>query len=139
MITLLPHTQAEREHRHPSQVQCISPYLNPAHVLAPPRDWLEHLIQGECGWPFFRLRYKHLLRKRFQAEPERFFTLLAASEGEQELVLTCHCLTDHCHRDVARAFLEYLRSQPAYRRWRNRRQIRWSPQALIEPPAARAV
>jgi len=135
MIRLMSKTEAETEGLHTARVQCISPYLNPAHVLSPPRGWLEHLIQGELGWHVFRLRYKSLLRKRYQADPERFHRLLAASEGDKELVLTCHCLTDHCHREIAAEFLERLREQAGYRNWRANMTVSWTPQALVEMPA----
>jgi hypothetical protein len=92
-----------------AQVHSVSPYLNPAHVLAPPRRWLEAVASGAWAWEFFRLRYKSLLRSRFQAEPERFHALLEVSDGAKTLVLTCHCLGDRCHRELAREFLERLR------------------------------
>ena len=98
-------------------VHNISPYLNPAHVLAPPRHWLELLLQGAYPWHFFRLRYKNLLRNRFREEPERFFAMLDASEGERPVYLACHCLSGPCHREVAAEFLEKLRSQIPYRDW----------------------
>ncbi len=110
MIQTLSQTEADHSGLPPSRVQCISPYVNPAHVLSPPRHWLEALLNGRYSWPFFRLRYKHLLRSRFKAEPERFFTLLTASEAGGALHLTCHCLTEHCHRELAREFLEHLRA-----------------------------
>ena len=37
MIELLSQTEAERQGINPRRVQCITPYLNPAHVLSPPR------------------------------------------------------------------------------------------------------
>ena len=115
MIELLSQTEAERQGINPRRIQCITPYLNPAHVLSPPREWLEALIRGDYGWHFFRLRYKNLLRNRFRAEPERFHSLLDASADEQTLYLTCHCLTGHCHRDIAREYLELLRERLAAR------------------------
>jgi uncharacterized protein YeaO (DUF488 family) len=111
MIELMSDNEAERRGLDPREVQCISPYLNPAHVLAPPRQWLESLVQEEYSWHFFRLRYKNLLRGRYQADPLRFAALLRDSEGPRRLVLTCHCLTAHCHREVAREFLERLRER----------------------------
>lgn len=111
MIELMSHTEADRRRVDPREIHCISPYLNPAHVLAPPRHWLEALVQEAFSWHFFRLRYKNLLRSRYQADPERFATLLRDSEGPRRLVLTCHCLTAHCHREVAREFLERLRER----------------------------
>lgn len=109
MIALLSQREADRLEVPATQVRCISPYVNPAHVLAPPRHWLEALVNGEYSWPFFRLRYKALLRERYRAEPERFHALLDASEGERALYLTCHCMTDQCHRQLAAAFLERVR------------------------------
>ncbi len=114
MIFLMSQVEADRHQVKPGIVQCISPYLNPAHVLAPPRGWLEALVRGEFSWHFFRLRYKSLLRKRFRADPERFFALLDASGNVHPLVLTCHCLSNPCHREIARDFLENLRLQPPY-------------------------
>ena len=72
MIELLSKTDAERLGVDPRDIQCISPYLNSAHILAPPRRWLEGVLREDCSWHFFRLRYKNLLRNRYQAEPERF-------------------------------------------------------------------
>jgi hypothetical protein len=113
MIHLLSQSEAERQDIRPSQIQSISPYANPAHVLAPPRHWLEALVREEYSWPFFRLRYKTLLRARFKEDPGRFFALLDASDGASPLYLTCQCLSAPCHRAVAREFLENLReSQP---------------------------
>ncbi|MCZ6471999.1 MAG: hypothetical protein O7A08_13865 [SAR324 cluster bacterium] len=100
---------------NPGLVQNISPYLNPAHVLAPPRIWIESLLNGEYSWHFFRLRYKNLLRLRFREAPERFFGLLDASEGERPLYFACHCFSGPCHREVAVDFLEKLREQAPYR------------------------
>ena len=139
MIELMPHTEADRRGVDAREVQCISPYLNPAHILAPPRPWLEALVQGEYSWHFFRLRYKNLLRARYQAEPERFAELLRDSEGPRRLVLTCHCLTTHCHREVAREFLERLRehrSDPAARLPANGAGA-WPP--LTQPDGSRTV
>ncbi len=103
--------------QHARHTECISPYVNPGHVLAAPRHWLEAVVKGEYTWQFFRLRYKHLLRSRFQENPEPFFALLEASDGENELVLTCHCLAGPCHAEVAVDFLERLRDQAAYQQW----------------------
>ena len=111
MIHTMSQRDAERSQFPAARVQDVSPYVNPAHVLAPPRRWLEALVSGEYSWPFFRLRYKNLLRARDAAEPERFHALLDASGGTQELVLTCHCLTERCHRELAREFLERVRAQ----------------------------
>ena len=111
MIELMSHTEAERRGVDPRVTQNISPYINPAHVLAPPREWLEALVNQSYSWHFFRLRYKNLLRARYQAEPERFAALLRDSEGPRRLVLLCHCLTSHCHRAVAKEFLERLRER----------------------------
>lgn len=127
MIELMPQTEADKRGVDMREVQCISPYLNPAHVLAPPRPWLEALLSGEYTWHFFRLRYKNLLRARYQAEPERFADLLRDSEGARRLVLTCHCLTPHCHREVAREFLERLRE-------RNAEALAHSPAAYMPSP-----
>jgi Active DUF488-N3 subclade len=102
---------AERSAVPAALVNNISPYVNPAHVLAPPRRWLEALVSGAYSWQFVRLRYKSLLRTRHAAEPERFHALLDASEAGQELVMTCHCATERCHRVLAREFLERLRSE----------------------------
>ncbi|MFI5400557.1 MAG: hypothetical protein ACHQZQ_05855 [SAR324 cluster bacterium] len=112
-------------------VQCISPYLNPAHVLAPPRAWLESVLDGSISWEFFRLRYKNLLRTRFKDDPEPFFALLEESGAGHELLLTCHCLAGPCHAEVARDFLEKLREQEPFRRWSDlRRQITLFPLPL---------
>ena len=111
MIHLMSQLEAERNRLPLSQVQCISPYLNPAHVLAPPRAWLEALVNGKYGWEFFRFRYKSLLRQRYKAEPARFDTLLDAAGGHKALTLTCHCLTELCHRTLAREFLESVRTR----------------------------
>ena len=113
MIELLSQTEAERRGIDPRRIQCITPYLNPAHVLSPPRQWLEALVREEYGWHFFRLRYKNLLRNRYRAEPERFHALLEESQRGQSLYLTCHCLTNHCHREIAREYLEMLRKRIA--------------------------
>ena len=111
-----------------SNSQCISPYLNPAHVLAPPRVWLEDLLDRTISWEFFRLRYKNLLRTRWKEDPEAFYSLLDESAGGNELVLTCHCLAGPCHVEVARDFLEKLREQEPYRRWVDqRRQVTMFP------------
>jgi Active DUF488-N3 subclade len=111
MIRLMSQREADHEGLPPTLVQSVSPYVNPAHVLAPPRRWLEALVNGSYSWEFFRLRYKNLLRTRYTAEPERFHALLDLSTGGHELVLTCHCLTERCHRGLARDFLERLREQ----------------------------
>jgi len=111
MIRVMSQRDAERSAVPAALVQNISPYVNPAHVLAPPRRWLEALVSGEYSWQFFRLRYKSLLRTRFAAEPERFHALLDASAAGQELVLTCHCATERCHRGLAHEVLERLRAQ----------------------------
>ncbi|HKJ91674.1 MAG TPA: hypothetical protein VJ957_00845 [Longimicrobiales bacterium] len=108
---MMSQRDADRRALPARHVQSVSPYVNPAHVLAPPRRWLEALVNGEFSWPFFRLRYKNLLRKRYAAEPERFHALLDASTGQEDLVLTCHCVTDLCHRELAREFLERVRTQ----------------------------
>ncbi len=114
-----------------AHVQCISPYLNPAHVLSPPRAWLEALLDGSISWEFFRLRYKSLLRSRFKADAEPFFALLDESGPGRELVLTCHCLAGACHVEVAREFLDKLREQEPYRRWvTQRRQVTLFPLPL---------
>jgi len=112
------------------EAHCISPYLNPAHVLAPPRAWLEALGRGEYPWAFFRLRYRTLLRERFREEPEPFFRLLDASEGERVLTLACPCGQEHCHGEPARDFLETLRGQAPYARWRRLRPARRLPPRL---------
>ena len=114
MIHVLSQTEAQRRRLHPGLVQNLSPYLNSAHVLAPPRQWIESLLRGAYSWHFFRLRYKNLLRMRFNADPERFFTLLDASQGERPLYLVCHCLSGPCHGDVAADFLDKLREQRPY-------------------------
>ena len=117
---------------NPGLVQNISPYLNPAHVLAPPRAWIESLLNGDYSWHFFRLRYKNLLRLRFREDPERFFGLLDASQGERTLYLDCHCLSGPCHREVAVDFLEKLREQQPFR---NRVAMRAAAFAAQPPPA----
>jgi hypothetical protein len=122
MIETMSQREAERQGADPREIQNISPFVNPAHVLAPPRAWLEGLVREACTWQLFRLRYKNLLRSRYQADPSAFDALLQASEGPRRLVLTCHCLTPHCHRSIAREFLEKLRS-------------RESDPAAVAPPA----
>ncbi len=117
MIRIAPQAQADLEAAHGACVQCASPYLNPAHVLSPPRHWLEALVDGGMTWEFFRLRYKALLRSRFREDAEAFYGLLAASEGEKTLALTCHCLAGPCHLEVAREFLDWLRERAPYREW----------------------
>ena len=111
MLRVMSQRDAERSAVPAAAVQSISPYVNPAHVLAPPRRWLEQLVSGEISWSFFRLRYKSLLRSRYAAEPERFHALLDAAAGGPALVLTCHCLSDRCHRELALEFLERVRVQ----------------------------
>ena len=124
-------THSESAVQDSAHVQCISPYLNPAHILAPPRAWLESVLDGTISWEFFRLRYKNLLRTRCKEDPEAFFNLLDESAGENELVLTCHCLAGPCHTEVARDFLERLREQDPYRRWVDlRRQVTLFPLPL---------
>ena len=118
MLHQISQTQADRDHLPPSEIQNISPYHNPGHVLAPPRQWLEGLLRSEFPWHFFRLRYKNLLRRRFREEPARFFSLLEASEHDHEMYLTCHCLAGHCHREIAAEFMETLRRQEPYQRHR---------------------
>ena len=117
MIRIGPQAQADHEVAHGACVQCASPYLNPSHVLSPPRHWLEALVDGGMTWEFFRLRYKALLRTRFQANEEAFYALLEQSEGDKSLVLTCHCLAGPCHLEVAREFLEGLRDRTPYQQW----------------------
>jgi len=119
MLHQLSQTQADQAELAAGQVQNISPYHNPGHVLAPPRQWLEALLRGDYSWHFFRLRYKNLLRRRFREESGRFFSLLEASEHERPIYLTCHCLTGHCHREIAAEFLENLRRQEPYQRFRS--------------------
>jgi len=117
MIRIGPQAQTALEAAHGACVQCASPYLNPAHVLSPPRHWLEALVDGGMTWEFFRLRYKALLRTRSRENPEAFYALLEASEGDKSLVLTCHCLAGPCHLEVAREFLEWLRERTPYQQW----------------------
>lgn len=138
MIELIPQTVADREGLNPALVQSISPYLNPAHVLSPPRDWLEALVHGETSWPFFRLRYKDMLRKRFLDEPARFYNLLQASQGSRKMYLACHCLTSHCHREIAREFLEHVREEEDYGRWLAAQNLPiLRPVHLVEHPLGR--
>lgn len=111
MLHALSQREADRRGLQGARVVSVSPYVNPAHILAPPRRWLEALVSGEYSWPLFRLRYKNLLRTRYRAEPERFHALLDASVGESEVVLTCHCMTERCHRELALEFLQRLRVQ----------------------------
>jgi Active DUF488-N3 subclade len=111
MLHVMSQREADRNGVPATRAASISPYVNPAHVLAPPRRGLEALAGGAWSWQFFRLRYKSLLRERYRQEPERFHALLDASAGEAELVLTCHCATGRCHRELAREFLERLREQ----------------------------
>lgn len=121
MIHLMSIKEAERNQVNPLYTHCISPYLNAGHFLAPPRAWLASLIAGEMRWPFFRLRYKNLLRNRYRDDPQAFFELLEDSESYRAVYLTCHCLTSHCHREVAREFLEQLRERRPYQDWRRQR------------------
>jgi hypothetical protein len=148
MIRLMSHKEAERGELPASRVHDISPYRNPAHVLAPPRRWLEAVVSGEYSWPFFRLRYKNLLRQRYAADPERFHALLDASVGGRELALSCHCVTERCHRTLAAEFLEHLRTQrpiaqpavqptrrlPPAREWAHSPSPGLVLATLIEPP-----
>ena len=111
MIKTLSHSEASQVGLPAAQTQNVDPQNNPAHILAPPNKWLAALADGTYSWPFFRLRYKTLLRARFKDEPERFQHLLEASQGGNDLYLTCHCEThEHCHRELAQEFLENLRS-----------------------------
>lgn len=133
MITTQPVSHASAAHagHDAARVQCISPYLNPAHVLAPPRAWLEAVMDGSISWEFFRLRYKNLLRTRFKEDADPFFALLDESGPGRELVLTCHCLAGPCHVEVARDFLDKLRAQEPYQRWVDlRRQVTLFPLPL---------
>lgn len=115
-----------------ARTQCISPYLNPGHILAPPRAWVDAVSDGSISWEFFRLRYKNLLRARLKEDPESFFMLLEeAGHSGRELTLTCHCLTGPCHVEVAWEFLDRLREQDAYLRWvEMRRQVTLFPLPL---------
>jgi hypothetical protein len=117
---------------HPGRTECISPYLNPAHILAPPRAWVDAVSDGSISWEFFRLRYKNLLRARLRDDPEPFFALLEeAGHSGRELTLTCHCLTGPCHAEVAWEFLDRLREQETYQRWvEMRRQVTLFPLPL---------
>ena len=117
MIHLLSIKEADRNRLSPLHTHCISPYLNPAHFLAPPRAWLEALLRGDISWNFLRLRYKNMLRNHFLDNPLPFFELLEDSESFRSVYLTCHCLTDHCHREIAQEFLELLRAQAPYQEW----------------------
>jgi hypothetical protein len=117
MIIIRPQALVDREPAGSASVQCASPYLNPTHVLSPPRHWLEALVDSGMSWEFFRLRYKALLRSRFREDPEAFFSLLDASRAERMLVLTCHCLAEPCHVEVAREFLDWLRARAPYQQW----------------------
>lgn len=132
MINLISQTDADKRGVHPGLVQNISPYLNPAHTLAPPRGWIEALLRGDYSWHFFRLRYKNMLRQRFRADPERFFSILDASAGDRPLYLACHCLVGPCHREIAEDFLEKLRQQEPYR---NRQALRAAAIASYAQPA----
>lgn len=103
------------------QIQSVSPYQNPAHILSPPRDWLEAFQKGEISWSFFRFRYKSLLQKRFREDPQRIFFLLDSSNGSRSLFLSCHCQAGPCHREIAAEFLERMRSRDEYQKhidWR---------------------
>ncbi len=135
MIQLLSQNEAERRKLSGARVQCISPYLNPAHVLAPPRHWLEALVNGAFSWDFFRLRYKNLLRRRYRAEPRRFQALLEASVGGRELYLTCHCLGGNCHGELAREFLESVREQHPHRAAREAGRSAAPGQVAVRPVA----
>lgn len=117
MIHTLSIKDADNNKLSMLNTHCISPYMNPAHFLSPPRSWLEALLREEISWNFLRLRYKNLLRNRFLDQPRHFFELLQDSESYRPVYLTCHCLTDHCHREVAKEFLEMLREQAPYQEW----------------------
>src|SRR5262249_6767913 len=108
--------------------------------LSPPRHWLEALVDGGMTWEFFRLRYKALLRTRFGEDPEAFYALLEASEGEHILSLTCHCLAGPCHLDVAKDFLEWLREPAPDQQWASlRHRLSLFPLPVAHPGlAARA-
>ncbi|MDH5751853.1 MAG: hypothetical protein OEZ59_05485 [Deltaproteobacteria bacterium] len=103
-------------------IQSVSPYVNPGHVLAPPRHWLESLAEGEYSWAFFSLRYKTMLRDRFRDTPERFMPLLETAAGEEPLYLTCHCMAGHCHAELAVEFLGQLRGTLENNRLRTRQR-----------------
>lgn len=133
MILIMSQSQADRMELDRSAVHPISPYLNPAHVLAPPREWLEALVEGRFDWSFFRLRYKNLLWKRYRDDPARFFHLLRDSEGPRRLYLTCHCLTSVCHRDVARDFLQQLRQSDPYLVWGQARTLPFFGEDIQRP------
>lgn len=117
MIRIAPQAAVAQEAAAGACVECASPYLNPAHVLSPPRHWLEALVDGGMTWEFFRLRYKALLRTRFREHADAFYALLEASEGDKALVLTCHCLAGPCHLEVAHEFLDWLRDRAPYQEW----------------------
>ena len=72
---------------------------------------------GEVPAPLLRLRYKRLLKTRFQADPERFYRLL-----EQERQADSAAQIDGCLRETLRAFLGKVAQMPAYHRWRHRRR-----------------
>ncbi len=114
MISAISRSEAENGQAAPGQILSISPHHNPGHFLAPPSEWLEGVRNGDFSWEFFRLRYKAMLRKRFEEEPGRVFALLDASRGPRTLFLSCDCSEEPCHREVAGEFLENLRGQQAY-------------------------
>jgi len=104
--TLPPGSPAER-----GQVHNVNPHSNPAHILAPPRHWLDSLSQGAWGWAFFRLRYKNLLRQRVQADPGRFRDLLDSADKQGGMQLECACGSAQCHAPLADEFLQGLREK----------------------------
>ena len=152
MMQYLSQSEATRLGISPARQQSVCAYANPGHVLAPPRQWLEALAQGEFTWNFFRLRYKNLLRRRQKHEPTRFQNLLDISQGEQSLVLTCDCGREHCHAPIAVEFLEALRRAQVTEKMREEKSrvrtvppmqsVRASRQlmlsALVEHPMRRA-
>ena len=106
-----------------STVTVMTIFAVVAQASGIPKDQAEVLEQaeqalekGEYNWPFFRWRYKTMLRKRFRDEPSRFHAILSASKGNTPLTLTCHCPGQYCqgqtcHASLAREFLENLREQ----------------------------
>lgn len=107
--------------RHPvraescAEVESISPWRNPRHVLAPPPAWLGTLADEDGSWALFRFRYKCLLRSRLQAQPLRFQRL---RERVQRfgLQLLCDCGAAHCHAPLAMEFLHALAQSESHSR-----------------------
>ncbi len=83
------------------------------HVLAPTRELVEaHLSEpGDLAWQAFRQGYLAILRRRFEADRDRFDALADLALGD-DVFIGCSCPTKknpdvrHCHTWLA---LEFMR------------------------------